>query len=405
MRSLYFDCSNGISGDMSVAALLDLGADKEVLDIALSSIKTDEFDYKITKVKKHGISALDFNVILKHDNHDHDMEYLTSHHHEHHHHHEHIHRGIDDVFRIIDSANITDNANKTAKRIFEILAKAEAKAHDTDIKNVHFHEVGAVDSIVDIIAFSVCVDNLGIDDVIIPSLTDGTGFVNCRHGTIPVPVPAVINIVSDNGLKLNVIDFKSELTTPTGAAICAAVKTTDNLPDGFKIIGQGIGAGKREYSLPGILRVFEIEYEKEDTIFKLETNIDDTTGEALGYTMEELFKNGALDVYYMPVYMKKNRPAYMLNVICKECDIQKLEDIIFLNTTTIGIRHIKCNRTVLPRKIIDIETKYGIVKAKEVIINGKKRIYPEYESIKEICSRTGKGYGEIYNEITSLLNN
>ena len=145
------------------------------------------------------------------------MEYLTSHHHEHHHH-EHTHRGIDDVFRIIDSADITDNANKTAKRIFEILAKAEAKAHDTDIKDVHFHEVGAVDSIVDIIAFSVCFDNLGIDDVIIPSLTDGTGFVNCRHGTIPVPVPAVINIVSDNGLKLNVIDFKSELTTPTGAA-------------------------------------------------------------------------------------------------------------------------------------------------------------------------------------------
>ena len=396
-KSLYFDCSNGISGDMSVAALLDLGADRNALKKALDSIKNGEFEYEMKKVKKHGIAALDFNVILKHNNHDHDIEYLTSAENEHIH--SHTHRGLDDIFTIIESADMTDSAKEMSKNIFTVLAKAEAQAHDTDIKSVHFHEVGAVDSIADIIAFSVCFDSLGADGVIIPSLTDGNGFVNCQHGTIPVPVPAVINIVKDNALKLNIIDFRSELVTPTGAAIAAVIKTSDKLPGGFGITRQGIGAGKREYSLPGILRVFEIEYNKEDTVYKLETNIDDATGEALGYTMEELFKNGALDVYYMPVYMKKNRPAYMLSVICRECDIQKLEDIIFLNTTTIGIRHIKCNRTVLNRKIIDLETKYGTVKAKEVIINGKKRIYPEYESIKEISSDTGTGYGEIYNEI------
>ena len=267
MRSLYLECYSGISGDMTVGALLDLGADQNVLEKALASLPVHGFQIEVKRVKKSALDACDFLVKLdaEHENHDHDMEYLHGHSHTHdhdhhhghehhqdhaetaghhhdpaqaeamhaqeetgheeHHHHHHEHRGLGDIFPIIDRCDMTDTAKELAKDIFRILAKAEAKAHNVPEDQVHFHEVGAVDSIVDIVAAAVCMDSLQVDGVIVPFLCEGKGTVRCQHGILPVPVPAVTNIIQDSGLKLRMTQVEGELVTPTGAAFAAAVRT------------------------------------------------------------------------------------------------------------------------------------------------------------------------------------
>ena len=414
-KTLYLECYSGISGDMTVAALLDLEADRSVLDRVLKSLNVSGFETKISRVVKSGIDACDFDVVLdkEHENHDHDMEYLHGHHHkghennhfynhnhahedeaEHFHSHEHNHahgagsaqdrhhhehRGIKEITYIIEHSAMTENAKKIALRIFEILAEAESKAHNVPVDQVHFHEVGAVDSIVDIVSVAVCLDDLDVTEVIVPVLCEGRGTVRCQHGILPIPVPAVANIVSANHLYLKMTEVEGELVTPTGAAIVAAVKTKDKLPETFEIRKIGIGAGKRQYECPGILRAMIISQsaetdeakaqteevknpeirnnskaenqETKDTIIKMETNIDDCSGEVLGFVMERLMKAGARDVHYVPVFMKKNRPAWVLNVICKEEDMETLQNIIFEETTTIGIRYSRMERcTVEQRK-------------------------------------------------------
>lgn len=370
-QTLYLECYSGISGDMMTAALLDLGADEKVLSEALESLPIKGFRTEVTRVSKAGLDACDFHVILdrQHENHDHDMEYLHGHSHDHshgdhgHHSHDHEHRGLAEILEILCRAQITDGAREKAVRIFEILAEAEAKAHGTSIEKVHFHEVGAVDSIVDITAAAVCLDNLQIDKVIIPVLCEGSGSVRCQHGVIPVPVPAVTAVTSKYSIPLHMTDVQGELVTPTGAAIAAAIRTSARLPERFVIEKTGIGAGKREYERPSLLRAMLIRETENasagDYIYKLESNIDDCTGEALGYVMERLMKAGARDVHYTPVFMKKNRPAYQLNVICKEEDIEKLEGIIFRETTTIGIRRQKMERSVLKRQVKTVKTSLG----------------------------------------------
>ena len=269
------------------------------------------------------------------------------------------------------------------------------------MEEVHFHEVGAVDSIVDILAAAVCFDNLGIDEVIIPQLYDGYGFVRCQHGMMPVPVPAVANIVKDNNINLQITNVEGELVTPTGAAIAAALKTSDTLPKKFSILKMGIGAGKRNYERPSMLRVMLIEDNKneEDYIYKLESNIDDCSSEILGLVMEKLFAAGARDVHYTPVFMKKNRPAYQVNVICLEKDIEKLENIIFEETTTIGIRRVKMERRILARKIHKIETSLGEAHVKVCSGTIGKKIYPEYESVKILAAKHNLSYQETYDII------
>ena len=282
-----------------------------------------------------------------------------------------------------------------------MLAEAEAKAHGKAIEEVHFHEVGAVDSIVDIAAVSICLDNLNITEVIVPELYEGRGTVRCQHGIIPVPVPAVVNIVGRHGIALHMTETEAELVTPTGAAIVAAVRTSDKLPGRYKISRVGTGAGKRDYKRPSILRGMLIEPESghTDSIYKLESNIDDCTGESLGYAMERLLEAGARDVHYTPVYMKKNRPAYQLNVICSEEKIAKMEEIMFRETTTIGIRRMKMERTVLRREIRKIPTSLGEAEVKVCEINGSLRVYPEYESVAAICREKGLPYQEVWELI------
>jgi hypothetical protein len=387
----------GISGDMTVAALLDLGADKEVLDKVLKSMPVEGFDVEVSRVKKAGLDICDFNVKLdkKHENHDHDMEYLYGHEHENDHGHEddhghhHEHRGLHEIQHIIEETEMSVRAKELSLRIFNILAQAEAKAHGVEINDVHFHEVGAVDSIVDIISAAVCIDNLDITHVIVPYMCEGKGTVRCQHGVLPIPVPAVANIVQMNDLQLQLTDITGELVTPTGAAIVAAIHTSDKLPEKFKITKIGMGAGKRNYERPSILRAMIIESQPEkssDYIYKLETNIDDCTGEMLGYVMDLLFENGARDVHFSPVYMKKNRPAYLLTVICSDDKVDTMENIIFNETTTIGIRRVKMERTILERKQKTVDLSIGELNIKKCTLpDGTVRKYPEYESMAKLA--------------------
>lgn len=413
-KTLYLECYSGISGDMTVAALLDLGADREVLKESLKSLPVGGFRTEITRVKKSGLDACDFSVILEQDNHDYDMEYLHGSeksytgHHEYTHSHEypHEHRGMKEITEIIQKSEMTVRAKKMAMRVFDILAQAESKAHGVPVEEVHFHEVGAVDSIVDIAAIAICMDNLDISNVIVPVLYEGTGFIRCQHGQIPVPVPAVTHIAETHKLKLKITDIQGELVTPTGAAVVAAFRTSDRLPEDFTMLKTGIGAGKRQYRCPGILRAMLIrettDIQIKDIIWKLETDMDDCGGEMMGHVMNLLMANGAREVHYTPIYTKKNRPAYTLTVICKESEREKLENLIFSETTTIGIRRVEMERTILQREIQKKDTPVGTAIVKACTLpDGNIRYYPEYENVAELAERNQLSFRETYDRIRS----
>lgn len=277
--ALYLECYSGISGDMVTAALLDLGADEVVLRKALASLPLDGFSINISRVKKAGLDACDFDVVLdaEHENHDHDMAYLHGqggasehgHDHDHGHAHDHDHahgapgghhhRGPAEIAQIIDGAAMTDGAKAIAHRMFGFVADAEARAHGVPVGEVHFHEVGAVDSIADIVAIAVAADDLAADGVVVSDLPCGYGTVRCQHGLIPVPAPATAFIAEAAGLTLSPVDVEGELVTPTGAAAAAALRTEAALPERFSIKAIGMGAGKRAYDTPGILRAMIIE--------------------------------------------------------------------------------------------------------------------------------------------------
>ncbi len=421
-HTLYLECSSGISGDMTVASLLDLGADQSVLEAALASLPVTGYEIKISRVKKSGLDACDFDVQLdaEHENHDHDMEYLhgtRGHVHHHHHHgsghhsseaghHSHTHRGLPEILSILDQGALTPRARELARKIFTILAEAEAKAHGTTPEEVHFHEVGAVDSIVDIVSAAVCLDNLDITDVIIPCLNEGYGFIQCQHGSMPVPVPATLNIVNAYGLPLHLTNIEGELVTPTGAAIAAAIQTSDHLPSRFRVVRTGIGAGKRLYERPSLLRAMLIEGTTGQTegVWKLESDLDDCTGETLGFVMEQLLEAGARDVHYTPIFMKKNRPAWEITVLCDEDKRPLLEEILFRETTTIGVRRSWMERSVLPRALRQVETPWGSAQVKVCSLPGGQRAYPEYESVAALARKSGRPYQEIYQTVQAAAN-
>ena len=310
---LYLECSSGISGDMTVAALLDAGASEDVLRRALDSLPVEGFSVQVGRVKKSGLDACDFAVLLdeEHENHDHDMAYLhgpagepphghghvhghdrahdhasggvspndhaRGHSHPHAHEDEsphapahdharirsHEHRGLPEILAIIEAADMSERAKATARRVFQVLAEAEAAAHGVAVDEVHFHEVGAVDSIVDVVAAAVCLDDLDVTDVVVPVLCEGQGTVRCQHGVIPVPVPAVVNVAAAHGIPLRILDVQGELVTPTGAALVAAVRTRSRLPERFVVERVGVGAGKRAYDTPGILRALVVHEDTE----------------------------------------------------------------------------------------------------------------------------------------------
>lgn len=439
-KKLYLDCGSGISGDMFVAAMIDLGADPDALEKALDSLPADGFFVEISRVKKAGIDCCDFHVHLDDDceNHDHDMDYLygnltlaagsgcscheESDREEHHchcheeghdgeaHHccrqgkdHHHTHRGLAEILPMIDACDMTETAKALARKIFRIIGEAEAKAHDLPLDEVHFHEVGALDSIVDVVAAAVTFDSLHIKEVIVPKLTEGTGTVRCRHGVMPVPVPATVNIVSAYKIPMELTGAKGEYVTPTGAAIAAAISTSHQLPPSFVIKKAGLGAGKRAYTdRSGILWAFLIrgeENEDRDKVVKLETDIDDCSGEVLGYVMKKLFKAGAKDVHYAPIFMKKNRPAWELTVICREDKVEEMEKIIFTETTTIGIREYPLRRSILDREEKEVETVYGKAAVKQVTFRDMTRAYPEYDTVKKLAKRNKVPFMDVFDAV------
>ena len=421
-KTLYLDCSSGISGDMTVAALLDLGASEQHLREALSSLPAHGFDVAVTRVRKSGLDACDFDVHLDaaHENHDHDMAWLyghldasdhehghahehdheRAHEHDHerahdhtHHHHHHEHRSLADVCAIIDASAMSERAKKLAHAVFGKLAEAEAKAHGATPETVMFHEVGAVDSIVDICSVAICLDDLDVTEVIVPSLAEGHGTIRCAHGIMPVPVPAVVNLCQAAGIALVPAPVTGELVTPTGAAIVAALRTGNALPASYAIERVGYGAGKRAYeSCSGVLRAVLIASAGSDdagdgdrsTVTKLECDLDDCTGEALSRVIELLMAAGAREAHAIPIVMKKGRPGHQLEVVCNGELAPTLERIIFENTTTIGIRSMDMRRHALPRTPDGIETPYGRVATKLVVMpDGHVRAYPEYSSVIE----------------------
>ena len=424
-KILYLECNSGISGDMTVGALLDLGADQETLKRALDSMGLEGYHLHFGRKEICGLDAFDFDVHLeehkdKHgENHVHSHGEVHDHGHTdaHHHIHSHIHRNLYDVYEIIDRLDSNDHVKDLAKRMFSIVAEAEAKAHGLPIYQVHFHEVGAIDSIIDIVSVAVCVDNLGIEEVAVSPLCEGHGHVHCQHGILPVPVPATANIVSSHGLELRFTDNEGEMVTPTGAAIAAALRTKKGLPSGCRLLKIGMGAGNKTFRQANVLRIMLLEEMEEENEAKttikgsleeavninrqmwvLEANLDDSTGEMLGFAMEALLEAGAADVWYSPIFMKKNRPAYQLSVLCKEDVRERLEDILFVHTTTIGIRRYPAERTVLERQIQQVETKYGVVDVKVCCYKNKAFCYPEYESIRKICRDKGIDFQSVYEE-------
>lgn len=439
-RALIIDGTSGISGDMTVAALLDLGASEERLMAALGTLPVHGFEARVSRVTKSGLAACDFDVVLdnEHQNHDHDMAWLfgekDADEHEHHHHHgeghehchddghghdharghHHAHRSLANVQAIIKASGLTDHAKQLALAVFGKLAEAEAKAHGATPDTVMLHEVGAVDSIVDICAVAVCLDDLGVKRVIVPSLSEGHGTIRCAHGMMPIPVPAVANLCSAAGIKLVPAPVHGELVTPTGAAVVAALRTSSELPDSYRILACGYGAGKRAYeNTAGVLRVTLAEVTDvrdavpadddpmaEHPVTKLECDLDDCTGEALGRTIELLMAAGARDAHAVPVVMKKGRPGYQLEVICDESNQQQLMDLVFENTTTIGIRSMTMQRHPLRRQPDEVQTRFGSVATKRVVLpDGGVRSYPEYGSVVAACERTGASFQEVFRAV------
>ena len=392
MKTLYFDCSSGISGNMTLAALTEIIGDENYLIEELKKLHIDGYEINISKKVKNGITGTHVDVIL-------------THHHEHshvqkeqeHHHHNHEHRNLHDVCEIIDNSDIDEESKDLAKRIFMRVAKAESKVHNKPLDEVHFHEVGAIDSIIDIVGTAILINKIHPDKIISSVVNDGHGFIECAHGKMAVPVPATTEIFVNSNVKFRQIDIDTELVTPTGAAIIAELSSEFTTLPAMKIKKVGWGSGTKDLKIPNVLKVYYGEIQEENQkIVVMETNIDDCSGEILGYTEEVLFQNGALDVFYTPIFMKKNRPAYRLTVVCKETDILKLQNIIFKETTTIGIRYRYEYRTELERKVITIDTKYGKLQAKKVVNNGETYIYPEYESIKELAEKNNIPLKEVY---------
>ncbi len=376
MKTAFFDCFSGISGDMVVGALLDLGLDFEYLKKELKKLQIKDYKLEAKRVRRGGISGVKFNVNVN----------LDKQH----------HRNLSDINRIIEKSKLNKDVKKLSKSIFYKIAKAEAKAHSVRIENVHFHEIGAVDSIIDIVSSAIGLNYLGIDKVISSPINVGEGFVKTEHGLLPVPAPATAEIFK--GIPFYSNGTKMELATPTGAAIVATVaKEFTNLPV-IKAEKIGYGAGSREINgIPNLLRIFLAQESGEisgfygnDAITVIETNIDDISPQVYEELMGNLFKANALDVFMTPIIMKKNRPSIKVSILAEKEMVLEICDILFKETSTFGIRTYEVFRYKLDREVKKLKTSLGNVEVKLGKIKGKiLKIAPEYESIKKISKDKG----------------
>ena len=419
-KVLYLDSFSGVSGDKFVGALLSLGGSQSE-EYLISKLQTlsvkDEFEINILNKKISGIECLKFDVIVKDnrkntdtyapsdiksndhnavhmrhdksDDHDHDH----SHPHSHTHNHTHSHRGLYEINDIILKSSISDRAKKYATDIFRIIGEAEAKVHNVDIENIHFHEVGAVDSIVDIVAASILIDYFNFDAIISSPIPLGKGFIKAAHGVLPVPAPAtallIANVPTYSG------EVEGELTTPTGAALVKYFSDKFEGLNNFEINKVGYGAGTKDFTIPNFLRVYSGK-NNSSKITVIETNIDDSIPEELGYLSEKLSDMGALDVYQTPIYMKKGRIGVKLSVITEQSALKKIEETILKYSTTFGVRKYNVDREILDRKIRAVDFNGEIVRIKEGRYKGAliKSSF-EYEDVKRLMIKLNKNYNEI----------
>jgi len=379
MRAAYFDCFSGISGDMVLAALVDLGWPVKELERELD--KLDLFDYQIEaeKVAKKGITSTQINISIKEDKKE---------------------RKLKDILSILDKSKLEEKIKEQSRAIFIRLANVEAKIHGKSPEEIHFHELGGLDTIIDVVGAVAGMKYLGIDKVYSSSLSLGKGFVKCSHGTIPVPAPATLELLK--GIPVCGSNIEAELVTPTGAAIISTVAENFGQMPPMKIDNIGYGAGQRDLPIPNLLRVslgmLKNAYE-EDVVSLIQTNIDDMNPEFYEHIADRLFHQGALDVFLTPIQMKRTRPATMLSVITDEEKTEKMLELIFDETTTLGVRISKIKRRKLNREGRKVATKYGKVEVKIGKLDGMvKNISPSYEECRKIATRLNIPLKKIYQE-------
>lgn len=384
MKVAFFDCFAGISGDMTLGAILDAGADETLFRKELSKLGGIEFDLEIKKVVRRGIQATDVQVKIKHEHH---------------------HRHLSDITRIIEESALAESVKQKATSIFRALAEAEARVHGTTAESVHFHEVGAVDAIVDIVGACVGLHLLGVERVVVSPLPMGHGWVECQHGRIPLPAPATVEILK--GAPVYSANVEGELVTPTGAAIVKTLAHSFGHMPQMRVQNTGYGAGNTEFPFPNLLRVFVGETDSSVPFHKVsivETNIDDMNPEFYNSAMEKLFLAGALDVFTTPICMKKNRPGALLTVICPEEKAGAVSEVVLRETTSFGVRVTSGERRCLDRRWVDVKTEFGTVKVKAGSLRGEDlTISPEYEDCKKAAEIAGVPVRRVYEEAAAAF--
>jgi len=423
MRVLYFDCFSGISGDMTLGALLDLGVSQEHLIEGLKALKLEgEYHLNIKKELKNGIMGTRVDVVLHHEeehhheHHDHHHDHHDHEHgHDHHHGHEHCHkdeaaahthihshehRSYKNIVEMIDGSTLNEHVKSISKRIFRIIGEAEGKIHGKPLEEIHFHEVGAVDSIVDIVGAAICIDALQPEKIVFSKLPLTKGFVKCQHGMFPLPAPATLEVLKD--VPVYFTDVKFEMVTPTGAAIAKALADAFDDTEDMIIERIGYGLGKKTYEKPNVLRVYLYDEKKKNVhqVVEIDANIDDMTAEQMGYVMEQLLEAGALDVFFTSIQMKKNRPAVKLTVLCSIDKQQELTKLLLGHTSTFGVRYKLLERTILERELIELSMLGDTVRCKIGIMEGQiVKVVPEYEDCKRIAKQNGLPIAAVFTQV------
>jgi pyridinium-3,5-bisthiocarboxylic acid mononucleotide nickel chelatase len=390
-RTLYLDCFAGASGDMLVGAMLDCGLDFESLRSDLVKLGVEGYELSLNRVDRSGISAAKFDVHLTAAARSHD------HHHDHHHHSHSHHRSLSEIKKIISSSNLGERVKGRAQTIFQRIGEAESKIHNIPIESVHFHEIGAIDSIVDIVGACVAFDALKIERIISSPLHVGSGTFQCAHGTYPVPGPATAELLK--GVPIYSKDIEGELVTPTGAAIISTLAESYGPAPMMRIEKIGYGAGTRDYpKFPNTLRAIIGELEEDadrtpTTVTVIEANIDDLNAQVFGYLMEKALAAGALDIFYTPAQMKKNRPGVLLTLLCEPADRERMCDLIFRETTTLGVRYRNEHREILTREFSAVETEYGPIRIKVSRAKDGRvmNVSPEFEDCRAAAEKNGVG--------------
>lgn len=389
MRILYYDCFAGISGDMNLGALIDLGVDINYLTTELEKLNIEGFHLEVKKDQRRGITGTKAEVVIENQENE-------------------KHRHLRHIEELINGSSLPDRVKINSLKIFDLIAVAEAKVHNISKEKVHFHEVGALDSIADIVGAAICLDYLNVDKVMSSSIQLGGGMVKCAHGIMPVPAPATAEIVINVPVKTGLVNH--EATTPTGAAILVA--TVDEFTDkiNFPITKTAYGIGNRDSEVPNVLRVYmceDTELIKDVTTndaIVLESNIDDMNPEHYDYLLEQLFKVGASDAWLVPIVMKKSRPAVTLSVLYNEELAVKMKEIVFTHSTSIGIREYKVKKNMLRREELILETGFGTVRIKQSFLNGKLvRAKPEFEDCKKLAEKHQISISEIEKAVNKII--